>query len=64
MIDPVRLAEADKTKPLPCRGYRGEQTACAICGADIFRGEWVVTLPDRLGVAQPGCAGDHGFAVR
>lgn len=59
-----RLAQADKSKPLRIRGYRGEHTTCAICGADIFRDEWVVTLPELLGVAQPHCAYDEGFEVR
>lgn len=62
-VDPVRLAQLDKATPLRARGYRGEQTTCAICGADILRDEWAVTLPERLGVAQPGCAADAGFSV-
>lgn len=64
LANQVKLAEADKSKPLVARGYRGEHTICACCGADIFRGEWVVTLPNRLGLAQPGCAADAGFTIR
>jgi hypothetical protein len=61
--DEVKVAMADKSRPLTCRGSTVE-TTCALCAGPISPGDWVVTLPERLGKAHPHCAGDRGWEVR
>jgi hypothetical protein len=63
MIDALKLAEADRSKPLVARDPASGFT-CAICGVEAYPHTWRVTLPGRLGKACANCAGDHGFEVR
>ena len=60
----ILVAQADKTKPLTGRAYRGSIGTCGLCGAELQPHEWVVTLPHGLGVAQVHCAGDAGWSIR
>lgn len=57
----VRVAQADKTKPLRAQVARGGR--CALCGCEMEPGAWVVKLPNGLGMAQTHCAGDRGWEI-
>lgn len=63
LADALRVAEADKSRPLPARGGNLGFT-CALCGARQEPGAWRVTLPDRLGLVCTGCAGDAGWRIQ
>lgn len=63
VIDPFKLATADKSHALTIRSTASGFT-CAICGAEQEAHAWRVSLPDRLGTACPGCAGDAGWETR
>lgn len=61
MLDPFRLADADKTKTLAIKA--GPAFTCAICGASQEPHTWYVTLSAGLGKACTGCAADAGWSV-
>lgn len=62
MIDALELADLDRSRPLPITPLRAEVAECQICGVEIFRDSWAVTLPRRRpNRACPGCAADKGF---
>lgn len=60
-IDPLKLAEMDKTRPLRCSEQTREQT-CALCGGPLSPGDWSVRLVARRR-AHPHCAADAGWTV-
>lgn len=62
MIDPLKLALADRLAPLEIKA-RAAGFTCVICGAEQEPHAWRVNLPGRLGTACPGCAGDHGWVT-
>jgi hypothetical protein len=62
VIDYVKLAAIDKSKPLTIKDGPSGFT-CKLCGAQQEAWAWRVTVPT-IGTACPGCAGDHGFEVR
>lgn len=64
MIDAYRLAQLDRSKPLIARLGPVRPATCVINGCPIDEHAWVVTLPDRAGVACLTCAGDRGFAIK
>lgn len=64
MLDPIALAQLDRSRPLKAREPRTSAT-CAIRGCPIdVHTNAVVTLPDRKGTACASCADDSGFDVR
>lgn len=64
MLDPLALADLDRSRTLRAREPR-TSTTCAIGGCPIdVHTSAVVTLPDRKGTACASCAQDHGFDVR
>lgn len=62
-IDPIQLAQIDKTKPLRI-GETSRATTCALCGGPIGGNctDWTVSVPGH-GKAHPGCAEDAGWRV-
>jgi hypothetical protein len=62
-LDPLRVAQLDKAKPLVVREGAGGFT-CALCGAEQEPHSWRVRLPEGAGPACPGCAADRGWTVR
>lgn len=62
-MDEFKLAGLPREKPLRIFENASGFT-CVLCGAEQEAWAYRVRLPERAGIACPGCADDRGWSVK